>query len=275
MWRDSQLIVLGGIYPRPAATKVGSDRNVSVCDTTYSPVRLLDTSTYDWKDAYSPDFDAYQVPPVVSSVIGGDSSGKASLQNPEGGFNDSRLTMVFSQKLPRPHGLNGPPFLSNNTTSNIPSNTTSNNPSSTRPPPDPSKARSSQPWPLIGGIIGAFVGAILIIWIVCDTNSIPPYMEKTGATQQHKIRVIKCVQESARALRGGHRKKRAGYGLPGEPNAISPWATSRSAISVQSSATRFCCHLFQHNPDEILIDKASRLAIDIQQSRPQIAIAYQ
>ena len=72
IWRDSQLIVLGGIYARPAATKAGSDRNVSVCDTTYSPIRLLDTSTYAWKSAYSPDLGAYKVPSVVSDVIGGE-----------------------------------------------------------------------------------------------------------------------------------------------------------------------------------------------------------
>ena len=71
VWRDSQMIVLGGIYPRPAATAVGSNRNVSVCDTVYSPLRLLDTSTYSWQSEYNPSEKAYSVPAVVSDVIGG------------------------------------------------------------------------------------------------------------------------------------------------------------------------------------------------------------
>ena len=71
MWRDSQMIVLGGIYARPAATAVGSDRHLSVCDTIYSPLRLLDTSTYSWQSEYSPSGDPYSVPAVVSDIIGG------------------------------------------------------------------------------------------------------------------------------------------------------------------------------------------------------------
>lgn len=72
LWNGSQMLVLGGIYARPAATDVGSDRNVSVCDTIYSPLRLLDTSTYSWQDEYKPDFDAYKIPRAVSDVIGGE-----------------------------------------------------------------------------------------------------------------------------------------------------------------------------------------------------------
>lgn len=72
MWKDSQLLVLGGIYARPAATSVGSDRNVSVCDTVYSPVRLLDTSSYAWQNEYRPDVEGYKVPTVVTNVIGGE-----------------------------------------------------------------------------------------------------------------------------------------------------------------------------------------------------------
>ena len=76
MWRDSQMIVLGGIYARPAATPVtavGTTHkwNVSVCDTVYSPLRLLDTSTYSWQKEYIPSGSPYSVPAVVSDIIGG------------------------------------------------------------------------------------------------------------------------------------------------------------------------------------------------------------
>ncbi|KAL8855471.1 MAG: hypothetical protein Q9178_007882 [Gyalolechia marmorata] len=72
VWRETQLIVLGGKYARPPASSVGSNNNVSVCDTSYSPIRLLDTSTYVWKSAYSPNLSAYQIPPIVSDEIGGE-----------------------------------------------------------------------------------------------------------------------------------------------------------------------------------------------------------
>ncbi|KAI4130502.1 MAG: hypothetical protein LQ338_001733 [Usnochroma carphineum] len=161
MWRDSQLLVLGGIYPRPAATTVGSDRNVSVCDTVYSPIRLLDTSTYAWQTEYKPDFDAYKVPPVVYKEIGGDSAGKAVLKSPGPGFNDSRLSTIFARTLPRPHGSNGPPF-----SSTVASVHTS--PSSTSPAAKSASSTPSTPSthaPVVGGVVGALVALTFFLWI--------------------------------------------------------------------------------------------------------------
>ena len=65
------MIVIGGIYNRNAATAPQGDHKNSVCDTTYSPIRLLDTSTYSWQTEFTPDVTPYMVPPVVYNIIGG------------------------------------------------------------------------------------------------------------------------------------------------------------------------------------------------------------
>ena len=71
MWEDSQMIVLGGMYATNAATKPQGQNHLSVCDTSYSPIRLLDTSTYSWKSQYTPN-NTYTIPSLVSAVIGGE-----------------------------------------------------------------------------------------------------------------------------------------------------------------------------------------------------------
>lgn len=63
IWDDSQMIVLGGVY--------ASNGTKSDCDSSYSPIRLLDTSTYSWKTEYRPN-NIYSVPSVISAVIGGE-----------------------------------------------------------------------------------------------------------------------------------------------------------------------------------------------------------
>lgn len=71
IWNDSQMIVLGGIYASNAATQVQGDGNKSVCDTSYSPIRVLDTSSYSWKTEYQPN-NTYSVPSAISAIIGGE-----------------------------------------------------------------------------------------------------------------------------------------------------------------------------------------------------------
>lgn len=71
IWDDSQIIVLGGMYASNAATQIQGDGNRSVCDTAYSPIRLLETSTYTWKNEYEPN-NVYSVPSVISQIIGGE-----------------------------------------------------------------------------------------------------------------------------------------------------------------------------------------------------------
>ena len=70
-WEDSQMIILGGIYASLVASRPSNVDDKSVCDTTYSPIRLLDTSSYTWQREYQPNR-TYSIPSVISTAIGGE-----------------------------------------------------------------------------------------------------------------------------------------------------------------------------------------------------------
>ena len=56
------MVVLGGI---------NSDNFNASCNSSWSAIRQLDTTTFEWQDAYNPGFEPYAVPYQVSNVIGG------------------------------------------------------------------------------------------------------------------------------------------------------------------------------------------------------------
>ncbi|KAI9794944.1 MAG: hypothetical protein M1833_007318 [Piccolia ochrophora] len=95
MWKESQMVVLGG----HEMVEGGDIKNKS-CTDHIPPIRVLDTSSYTWKSHFMKK-SSYTVPPVVSKVIGGDSSGKATKTAPNDGFLDPKLEEIFSKTLPR------------------------------------------------------------------------------------------------------------------------------------------------------------------------------
>lgn len=67
MWRDAQTIATGGL----ATLGQGTSQHLNdVCNETYPPVRVLDTSTYTWWTQFEPGLE-YSVPDAVTAVIGG------------------------------------------------------------------------------------------------------------------------------------------------------------------------------------------------------------
>ncbi|KAK0647858.1 hypothetical protein DIS24_g7311 [Lasiodiplodia hormozganensis] len=66
MWRDAQMIATGGL----ATLGQGTSQHLNdVCNETYPPVRVLDTSTYTWRTQFEPRLE-YSVPDAVTAVIG-------------------------------------------------------------------------------------------------------------------------------------------------------------------------------------------------------------
>lgn len=66
-WQDAQMIVLGGtVLEGPKVMD-----NNTFCNATYTPIRVLDTSTYTWQSEFKPDA-SYKVHGNISSVIGGE-----------------------------------------------------------------------------------------------------------------------------------------------------------------------------------------------------------
>lgn len=62
IYKDAQMIMLGG--------RVKSSENYAPCEAAYPPLRVLDTSSYTWKEVFDPSVE-YRVPDIVTNVIGG------------------------------------------------------------------------------------------------------------------------------------------------------------------------------------------------------------
>ena len=62
IYKDAQMVVLGGL--------VKVDNDEMACDTAHPPLRVLDTSSYTWKNVFDPSIE-YRIPDIVTKVIGG------------------------------------------------------------------------------------------------------------------------------------------------------------------------------------------------------------
>ncbi len=66
IYKDRQMLVLGG------AVYIGNTQvSGETCNTSYSVIRVLDTTTFTWLDQFSSMPETYAVPQVVYNVIGG------------------------------------------------------------------------------------------------------------------------------------------------------------------------------------------------------------
>ncbi|KAF2091345.1 hypothetical protein K490DRAFT_52570 [Saccharata proteae CBS 121410] len=143
VYEDAQMLVLGGVVESNATA-----RNDYCNSTDHPPVKVLDTSTYAWQTEFQPN-KSYTVPDIVTNVIGGNSSGNATLLHPLGGFNSTILSTIFTHTVPR----------DNYTSPAHVSPTTSTTPTST---PSPSSSSSSNAGAIAGGIVGGIAGLALI-----------------------------------------------------------------------------------------------------------------
>ncbi|KAF2964934.1 hypothetical protein GQX73_g8626 [Xylaria multiplex] len=100
VWNESQLIVSGGTITLGTLGLGEFVSLSSVCNATYPPIKVLDTSTYTWRTEFDPSVE-YSVPNAVTAVIGGNSSGGALLTSPSSGWDSHDLVSVFKQTVPR------------------------------------------------------------------------------------------------------------------------------------------------------------------------------
>ncbi|KAH7051994.1 hypothetical protein B0J12DRAFT_60686 [Macrophomina phaseolina] len=97
MWQDSQMIVTGGL----ATLGLGITASLNdVCNETYPPIRVLDTSTHTWRTQFHPRLE-YSVPDTVTAMTGGNSKGGAVLNFPAAGWSSDELSTIFSQRVAR------------------------------------------------------------------------------------------------------------------------------------------------------------------------------
>lgn len=103
-WKQREMIVLGG------EVRSGNQvLNLGTCNSSYSTARVLDLSTFEWKDKHDPDPGNYTVPDVVVRRIGGTSTGGATSASPDGGFEQGSLNQIFATTVPtyKPNAKNG------------------------------------------------------------------------------------------------------------------------------------------------------------------------
>ncbi|KAI1389346.1 uncharacterized protein F4822DRAFT_398018 [Hypoxylon trugodes] len=114
VWNETQLIVSGGMISLGTGGIVNLNEE---CNKTYPPFKVLDTSTYTWRTNFDPSRQ-YSVPDTVTAIIGGKSSGGATLKAPSTGWDSQDLETIFSQTMPRDTSSSDPKL------SNTPDSTT-------------------------------------------------------------------------------------------------------------------------------------------------------
>ncbi len=68
LYEDRQMMILGGLIILGGENHVV---NTDTCNSSWGAIRQLDTTTFEWQDAFSPGSEPYAVPDQVSNVIGG------------------------------------------------------------------------------------------------------------------------------------------------------------------------------------------------------------
>ena len=119
----------------------------SYCNQSYPPIKVLDTSTYTWQTHFQPDGLEYSVPSVVTAIVGGDSKGGATINQPKAGWKNPDLGTIFSQTLPRDTYV-------------YPSSSKNN--SAPNPAPKPQGSSVST-----GAIAGGVVGGAIALALIC------------------------------------------------------------------------------------------------------------
>ena len=118
LWGDSQIIITGGVVGGGRPVNTGYNAG---CNSSYTPFRALDKSTYEWQNVIVP-VKNYTVPSAIYNVIGGrlvtrlmssnvkktwtnmdsdSSTGGATASSPSGGWPNDNLKTIFSKRVPR------------------------------------------------------------------------------------------------------------------------------------------------------------------------------
>ncbi|KAI3342466.1 hypothetical protein F4824DRAFT_446233 [Ustulina deusta] len=161
MWNETSMIVTGGEI---TLGEWDTTLLTEVCNPEYPPIKVLDTSTYTWQTEFNPSL-TYSVPGVVTAVIGGDSCGGATLEEPELGWESEDLAQIFGQTVVRDTYI--PPGRSSQKDPPNSSDSVPSVPSKTNDPSDLNKETpdNGQDNVSIGtdAIAGIAVGAVVVV----------------------------------------------------------------------------------------------------------------
>lgn len=150
-YKDRQFLVFGGSYDVSTA-------NNKNCNSTFSPLRMLDLTSFQWQRQWPLEDTTYQVPQAVIDVVGGGPSGGAkpatTWQNALG--NNAAL---FSRIIPRYDPKHPPQDIKNNSgTINSPGNGAATSSST--------QGSGVSKGAIAGAVVGAVAGLAFIIAVM-------------------------------------------------------------------------------------------------------------
>ncbi|KAJ3568922.1 hypothetical protein NPX13_g6259 [Xylaria arbuscula] len=166
MWNETSMIVTGGEITLGVWN---TTLLAETCNATYPPMKVLDVSTYEWQTQFNPT-STYSVPKVITDVIGGDSSGGATVLEPENGWETLELADIFSQTVVRDTYV--PPGRMIQTDSTGPTDPAdSPKPSNPSDPNNETESKSQNhgalaTGSLVGIVVGAVAGLIVLLAII-------------------------------------------------------------------------------------------------------------
>ncbi|KAH8689001.1 hypothetical protein BGW36DRAFT_402059 [Talaromyces proteolyticus] len=158
-YRGAQMIVLGGDI-RAGAYRLTN----GACNDVFSPVRVLDLSTYVWQTELN-NSASYEVPAVIYNAIGGGATGGATSTAPAAGFADPTLASLIQLRVTSATSTSIP-------TSSVPTPTPTPtlNPSGVA---SESHSSSVNAGAIVGGVVGGVIGLGLVaafVWFLFKRN---------------------------------------------------------------------------------------------------------
>ncbi|KAJ0425728.1 hypothetical protein BJY00DRAFT_155514 [Aspergillus carlsbadensis] len=143
-YKGSQMIVLGGGIFEGNRSLIDGE-----CRDELPPVKVLDLSTYQWRD----DLDSnavYEVPPIIYNEIGGNSTGGAFATVPAAGFADPTLASALQERV------------ATSTSTPLPGDPAAQDQEDTNPE---TESGTSNTGAIAGGVVGGVLGLALLIAI--------------------------------------------------------------------------------------------------------------
>ncbi|KAL9047244.1 MAG: hypothetical protein Q9214_000127 [Letrouitia sp. 1 TL-2023] len=145
-YKDRQLLVFGGRY--------GQLYNENVNCRTFSPLRMLDLTTFQWQTEWPLKNTTYQVPQAVIDIVGGGPSGGAKPANTwQQALGDH--VSLFSKTIPR-YDPDHPPQ------NNVSTNASPKNGAATTISSTPDAGSSERKGAITGAVVGGVAGLTLI-----------------------------------------------------------------------------------------------------------------
>ncbi|KMP07146.1 hypothetical protein CIHG_00007 [Coccidioides immitis H538.4] len=166
-----KMLVIGGIF-----------KDSSTC-LDGGLIQVLNLNSVEFQNVYDPEeWEEYKVPEIVTSIIGGNADGDATMTEPRLGWEDEELGTVFRKKYPKPIKTYYPYRATGSPTET--------------PGAAPSGGGGLPKW--VGPVLGVVLGLILITglvvaWLLWRRRKDRRYASSVGATSDNRKRIMRWI----------------------------------------------------------------------------------